>query len=203
MKRWIIAFYMAALGTLAHGQGLVNFVNSSTTLISYQAVWMNPPSGVLPGGAPGSYFFALMTAPVGDVNVNHFQFAGVYATNTVAEGRISGGLDVPVIGWAAGQARNYLVVGWPSFLGSNFNTVFAGLTPSQYASYCSPIAMGVAGGFDGVGALPAWSLFGSSPALGGFAIQPIPEPGSALLVLFGAVLIRTVRRGNSRDRSVR
>ncbi|HZR16622.1 MAG TPA: hypothetical protein VFE51_04785, partial [Verrucomicrobiae bacterium] len=45
-------------------------------------------------GPVGSYYFGLFIAPAGTVDRYAFAFTGVYATNSSAPGRISGGIVV-------------------------------------------------------------------------------------------------------------
>jgi hypothetical protein len=144
---WLLASPVSA-------QGLVKFANSSTTLVSS---FGNPISG-----PAGSYYFALLTAPVGTTDPTAFPFSGLYATNTGVAGRIQGGstLGVPVPGWGAGTSRAFMVCGWPSSMGYTWNPawIFGGTIAK------SMIATGMAGGTDPVtgGSIPALPLFSSA-----------------------------------------
>jgi hypothetical protein len=146
--------------------------------------------------------FALLTGPAGDLNLDNFRFTGNYATNTAQAGRLLGGLasGVRVNGWAVGETRNFLVVGWPSFYGSEFGSVFGGLSPSFYRSYCSDIGTGAPGGFDPLtgSVFPALDIFGPSPSISGFLISRVPEPGFEGLAALGAALVIQSRRWSSR-----
>ncbi len=200
MKIPMTAFCLAILVTGVQGQGLVRFANSDSTLISVFGPYPYPPVGPLPANAPGTYLFALLTAPAGDFSLDDFHFTGNYATNTAAAGRISGGpvLGITVDTWAPGQTRNFMVVGWPSFYGSDFQNVFGGMPVSSYLSYCSSIGTGAAGGTLGDGSsVPTLNIFGDPPSIGGFVIYRIPEPafGAVLALSVAAVLILR-RAGN-------
>ena len=70
-------------------QGLVNFFNNSSTLISYNFF-----------DYPG-FFAALLTAPAGATDPQAFTSTGIIGTNQV-NGRFTGGYAVPVPGWLPG-----------------------------------------------------------------------------------------------------
>src|SRR5215472_10620696 len=113
MKKVVAVFCLGASLTGGFAQGLVSFVNTPGTLAS-----AGPPCSVAPCWLTGSYYFALLTSPVG---ANNFTFAGVYGTNLAVAGRFSGGVGVAVPGWAPGSVRDFEVVGWSASLGSIFN----------------------------------------------------------------------------------
>src|SRR5947207_284274 len=121
MKRLISVLCLSSLLIDASGQGTINFFNTSSTLVTVGGVWVTPS---LMSGAPGSFYFALLTSPV---QANHFTFAGVYATNQAVAGRFNGGVGVTVAGWAPGEARDWAVFGWSADLGPYYYPAW--LTP--------------------------------------------------------------------------
>lgn len=193
MKKLALTLCAVAFATAAFAQGTVKFSNTSTSLVS--------DSGTATAGAAGSYYYGLLIAPVGTVNLGTFTFSGVYATNTVA-GRFQGGLNtgITVPGWAAGTDRAYFVAGWSAALGHDYNAswlagTYAG-TPGMFGY--SAIGSGTAGGTDALGnPIPVLSLWGPAPALAsGFnmTLIPVPEPTTMALAGLGAAALLIFRR---------
>ncbi len=149
------------------GQGLVKFLNASTTLVS--------SFGIPISGPAGSFYFALLTAPLGTISPQSFTFSGIYATNTGVAGRLQGGAGTgaSVPGWEAGTSRSFLVCGWPSTLGPTWNPNW--IWGGQIGM--SMIASGVAGGIDSGGSpLPPLPLFSSTTISNGFDIRSCLSP---------------------------
>ncbi len=194
MKKLCSVLCLALFVTTAFAQGLVRFANNASTLVSVYGPTPGPIQP-LPANAPGTYLFALMTAPAGVTDLSQFTFSGLYATNTAEAGRLQGSppTGVAVDGWLPGQYRNFLVVGWPSFYP---DFIGQGEPPSSYPSYCSPIGTGWAGGTIDTGAsIPALSIFGAPPLVPGFVIYRVPEP-AVLSLLTPAILAALLRRGS-------
>jgi hypothetical protein len=109
-------------------QGYVDFHNLSTTRISTE--------GVLQAATPiGNWYYALLVAPSTQNTVDSTTFAGwtfaAYGTNTGSAGRMSGntttdGLGVQIPGFSSTDTADFLVVGWSSNIGTDWNTVRAG-----------------------------------------------------------------------------
>src|SRR5258708_7627845 len=97
MQKILAVFCLVASLSVASAQGLINFFNSPSTLVSVH----ENGSVQLASGPPQSYFFGLLTSPVGS---NTFTFAGVYGTNLAVAGLFNGGTGVTVSGWATGTA---------------------------------------------------------------------------------------------------
>ncbi len=155
----------------AYAQGLVNFINTPTTLISASFPW----GGSAAINAPvGSYYFGLLTASPGITDPKLFTFTGVYATNMYPPGMISRGTGIPVPGWEPGTVRSFMVCGWSANAGHSFNRAWlTGPGPPFGMEFgMSPIAMGIAGGFNAQTGenLPALNLFGSDTICSGFLI---------------------------------
>ena len=187
-------FCFAASLFVASAQGTVNFFNTSATLISSEILGM---TGVI-NAIPGSYFFGLLTSPVG---ANNFTFSGIYGTNQTVAGLFTGGASVAVSGWAPGAARDFEVVGWAAFLGHDFNPAWLNTPPyvgEMVAWGVSSVGTGVAGGVTGSGTLPSLNIFGGPPNIQqGFNIQiytVVPEPSGVALVGLGSVLLLCRRR---------
>lgn len=158
----IVAALILCFSLTGRAQGLVGFINSNSTLVS---------DGSLPiGGGPGSYYFGLFIAPEGTTDPDLFSFTGAYATNSLAAGRFSGGLGVPVPGWPPGTRRAYLVCGWPAAEGHDWNRGWSGC--GEFVWGHSNIATGTSGGTN----LETGEVFPSLPIFGstlnfGFNIQ--------------------------------
>jgi hypothetical protein len=159
---------LSALCITTFGQGIVNFANTPSTLVSY-ATEQNR-TGLISGPA-GSWYFGLLTSASGSEGT--FSFAGVYATNSaIAPGRfVNNGAVVP--GWAVGAPLWYRVIGWHSSLGSKFNPGWLAL-PARVA--LSQKALGTAGGTDSRGRpFPPLPLFDGMGIGSGFWFAPIPD----------------------------
>ena len=186
-------FYLCTMSSAVFAQGLINFFNNASTLVSVE------PPGVLPQW-PGTFYFALLTAPT---NSTTFTFANVYGTNQTPAGRFTGGANIAVTGWAAGATMQFEVVGWSSDLGTTFNPAWLTTYPASGFFGISGIGTGQAGGFNGVGTLPNLNIFGGTTGIqSGFSLLTIiPEPDATTLAAAGiAVLLifhRKVRRGGS------
>lgn len=194
MKKLALTLCLAALTTGAFAQGLVNFGNNSTTLIS--------ANGTATAATPVGYYYGLFIANPGTTDFAQFTFTGLYATNTAAVGRFNGGVNLPVTGWAAGVSKAYYVAGWSAALGKDANAVLGyaatGMGPADGWFGRSTIATGTAGGFDGTATLPSWFIYGGTGLTAGFnmstAISVIPEPSSLALLGLGAAALLIRRR---------
>ncbi len=192
----ILTLITLASGALA--QGLVNFLNNSTTLISIDGATM-------PSGQGGAYWFALLAAPSGTTDPHSFTFTGVYGTNQNAAGRFTGGIGLVVNNWPAGVAKAFYVVGWSVDNGTLFNPAwigpgnvhtpwgdFAG-TPQGWFGVTAIAPAGVAGG--GPQSLPNLVVFGGSQGIqSGFNLVLIPEPAAVGLCGLAAAALMLRRR---------
>jgi hypothetical protein len=193
MKLLLFFFFTLNLTTSVFGQGLINFFNNATTLYSVGNLVGLPT----PPPSANSYYFALLTSPVG---ANTFTFSGVYATNQLVIGRFTGGANIQVDGWAPGVSRDFKVVGWSAGLGPTFDPTWlinpGPTTPNQFFGM-SALGTGQAGGFNGTGTLPNLNIFGGAGGIqAGFALLPtaaIPEPSSVALATFGLVTVLVAR----------
>jgi len=203
MKSCLIVVLMSACLT-TFGQGLVKFVNGSLTLIS---VLDGATSTVLPSndGTPGNtFYFALLTAPLGATDPSAFTFSGLYATNTSVAGRVQGGslLGIVVQGWATDETKAYELAGWSANAGLAWDPAWLVSRPGGPGQYfgLSMIGTGAAGPLPGSDPGPVpFSLFGAAPALSsGFVLTTVPEPSAVWL---GAVavtaLVVSCRRGRN------
>jgi hypothetical protein len=195
MKKLLIAVGLAALVSSANAQGLINFLNNATTLVTLRDGQGND-LGSIPNVA-GQYYFQLFVAPAGTTDVGTF-VGTIYGTNQASAGRFSGGVNVGVAGAPAGSTRAILVRGWSASYGADYAAALAAWTagtPGYLGT--SPIALNfVLGGFDGTGTIPTSPAFGGAFGIGsGFALSaPVPEPSSIALAGLGAASLLLFRR---------
>ncbi len=172
-----IAFFftIGVLSTPALGQGLVNFFNNSTTLVSAEGTAIQGPRE--------SYYFGLLIAPVGTTDPRFFTFSGAYGTNQLTAGRFSGGGNVAIANWPAGQTRAFMVAGWSAALGHDWNPEWLIRYPygPGFLGF-STIGEGVAGGFDGYGSLPSLNIFGVRTINSGFALYVLFPPPRLIVI---------------------
>jgi len=192
----VLSVFLATAPTFA--QGLVNFFNTPTTLVSVNYE-------VIITGVPQSYYFGLLTSPVG---ANTFTFSGIYGTNTGVAGLFSGGTGVVVDGWAPGAARDFQVVGWGYIMGHDYDPAWINgpWHVGQTIDFgVSEIGTGVAGGVTSSGTLASLDIFGGATGIqGGFNITRgalVPEPGSLSLAVLGAGFLVVFRFRLSRRTS--
>jgi hypothetical protein len=201
MKKVLITIGLAAMVASASAQGLVNFLNSSTTLITLtdgrQAV---PNLGPLPAGVAGTYRFELFRAPAGTSTDVGFVSTGLIATNIATAGRIIGGNGLAIPGTALGGTAALLVRGWSSNLGATYAEAFANWNAGVggFLGSSSIAATFLLGGDGGAGNIPTSPVFGASAnqIQSGFALAyaPIPEPSSMALAGLGAASLLLFRR---------
>jgi len=190
MKTFVAVLWLIVATTGALAQGLINFANSPTTLISVGAG--APVGGGLVCGPVGTYLFGLLVSPTA---TGPFTFAGLYASNLVTSsgGRFSGGNGIAVPGWLPGQTMYYEIAGWRSISATTYNPAW--IRADGSTSYSGPnpfgisaIGSGVAGG--GPQSLPPLPLFGGVSGIPtGFSLGVIPEPSVASLGCLGATLL--------------
>jgi hypothetical protein len=151
----------------AFTQGIVNFANSPSTLISYRSLYSSE-TGLISGS--DWYYFALLTSSSGAPGT--FVFTGIYATNRAnTPGRfVNNGVTVP--NWPAGTRLFFQVAGWHSSAGPTFNPNWQfGASPGPFA--LSAIGSGVAGGTDSwtpARPFPPLPIFGGTGITSGFQI---------------------------------
>ena len=194
MKKLTSIICIALMSSSALAQGLVNFFNNSSTLIS-----------VITGHSPlppiaGLFYFALLTAPTGSTDPQAFMFAGITGTNQASAGRFTGGFSVPVTGWAPGTTRAFRIFGWQADHGPEFNPAW--LAPGGLGGYLGPpgglfgvsaiAPSGTAGG--GSQSIPPLNVFGGSEGIQSGFILGIPEPASTALMGLGAFVMLVFRR---------
>jgi hypothetical protein len=192
MRKLIPVLFSVILSHVSPGQGLINFFNNTATLVSAG----QPGNSAAISTSPESYYFGLLTSPVG---ANQFTFSGVYGTNQSVAGRFTGGANVTVSGWTPGTARDFEVAGWSSSLGPTFNPAWLTTHPAGQNDFfgVSSVGNGTAGGFDGTGILPNTGIFGGATGIQtGFNLTPgaVPEPSSLTLVSVGAFALLMLRR---------
>jgi hypothetical protein len=225
MKKLLaIILTTGTLYSAAHGQGLVNFVNSAAAAskISINSVPGGAATGLTPPGAGSFYYAAFFSVSATTVdgssgpviptlanngnyawNDVNWTFTGDYATNTTLSGRLLGNNSATssgalVSGLAGGAFAKFVVIGWSSNLGS---TVASAETALQFGNFVGTGYIGesaVSGSVqvgDGV-TVPNPSLLAASGAVPGFTLGviPVPEPGTMALAGLGGLSLLVFRR---------
>jgi hypothetical protein len=186
MKKLAALLCLGALATGAFAQGTVTFNNNPATLVSVG------PAGngvATAAGAPGSYYFGLLTSATGAPG--SFTFAGVYATNNAAAGRFTGG-TATLATIAPGTSFSFEVAGWAASLGATFDPNWLTAPPTTGAFGLSGIGTATAGG--GTPPAPPGILFGATGLTSGFNMTTVPEPTSMALAGLGAAALLIFRR---------
>lgn len=171
-------------------QGLINWANTSSTLISVNGSLMPPSTS-----PETTYNFGLFIAPIGTaapsgIDDPNWQFVAAYTINSTAAagaGRMQNPGLASVAGYAPGTSANFIVRAWQSTSGGNdWTAAKSGLM----ALGTSTLGTGLIGGdFP-----PPLFAFGSnSGQIGGFNIL-IPEPSSMALLGLGAAVMLLRRR---------
>lgn len=186
MYRQLLLCALSFAAATTAGQGLINFQNTPTKLVSAGQIGHEQ----LINGPPGAYYFALLTN-----SGTLYTFAGVYATNTTVAGMFSGGAAVAVPGWPgsdgsqAGQGRSVEIAGWSADLGHDWNPKWlAGVFPS--ASTNSVFGISGQGGCIAGATVPVWGpgeLFMGANIDGiasGFNLAPVIQPQATSAATF-------------------
>jgi hypothetical protein len=188
----------AVLTTVAFAQGTINFVNGGGPLVNWNPTdWSQTGPNVVPIPPPaGSFYFALLTAPIGTTDPLQFTFSGVYATNLNVPGIIRGGSVVP--SWATGTSRSFEVAGWDFGTGGATFNPFWLTDPASRPDYwgVSVVGAGFAGGTDPVsgGPIPPLNIFGGNGITQSWVLMWIPEPATAAVAGLGAAALLIFRR---------
>lgn len=129
MKKLLTLVALLGAAAFSYGQGYVIFANSSgaTTIKT---------NGVTVGGPVGSWYYALLWAPVGtplNNSLSGWTF-GAYGTNTATAGRMAGisssdGQAAAVAGTAPTSTEAFAVVGWSANVGGGS----AGVMPASWS----------------------------------------------------------------------
>jgi len=201
MKKLLTIIALVGAATLSHAQGIINWQNSSATLIS-------AGSSATPNVA-GTYFYAVFLAPsttaAGDGQSSTvldpaFQTPGSYNTNAAAAGRLNtrNGLDV---GFAPGTTVDLIIRGWSANAGSTWAQALAFYNNGSPAQDMYIGTSLIANNFVlGGGAIPVGNIMGVTPnTVGGFSMLlvpggVVPEPSSMALAGLGAASLLLFRR---------
>jgi hypothetical protein len=176
-------------------QGTVVFANTPTTLVSAGPAGQN----AIISKPPGSYYFGLLTAPPGTTDTSRFVFAGAYATNSAVPGYFAAapsGYSTAVPGWGEALTMSFLVAGWSSSLGHDWNQQWMSGDFGTIGCFgLSSIGTGETGGPAGgvpAAALPLFGPTGSTLITTGWNLDAVPEPSAAALLALGtaALLLR-------------
>ena len=200
MKKTLTTLALVAVTAASFAQGIVNFGNSSTTLISAGGV-------SIPGSSVSTFYFAVFMAPSGTAAADFLPGpafgdaswgSALYTTvnHATAAGRLATTAALAAIpGFAGGSTADFIVKGWSANAGTTYGEALAAFTAGQAGAYfgVSRIGNNVVLG-DG-GALPTPTLFGASGSqAGGFNLTSVPEPSSMALAGLGAASLLMFRR---------
>jgi hypothetical protein len=196
----IASVSLLALTATSYGQGQIQFQNASDT----SPITFGSAAGAfgVPGqrvsGAGGTFTYGLYLGPAGSTLLSQLTLVDTTAspnatsTTTAAAGRIAGGT---VIGTGnanatfqitAGTTFAVEILGWSSSSGNNFASAFAtgqGLFGSTGIGSITPTASPAG---------PAATMSGGP--LGGFQMNPVPEPTTIALGGLGAAALLFFRR---------
>jgi hypothetical protein len=192
MKKLLTLVALACATSFASAQGLINWANSSTTLISVNGSPM--PVSTTPAT---TYNFGLFIAAAGTaaptgINDANWQFVAAYAVNSTAAagaGRMLNPGIATVTGFGAGSSVSFIVRAWQSTTGGGD---WAAAKPGILTSGTSALGSALLGG----GAIGTPSAFGvGAGQIGGFNVPTvIPEPASMALAGLGAASMLLFRR---------
>jgi hypothetical protein len=191
MKKYLVIVSLSLAATTTFAQGLVNFANTPSTLVSVEPLVYPPQPYTLMSGPAGSVYFGLF---FGEGNPYSWTFTGIYATNTGVSGLFSGGV-VAVPGWAPGTSQSYFVAGWDAGMGHNFNPQWL-MGANILADFGTTPVLGTGIAGDGA-SIPTLNLFdgGGSTITVGMQLhnELVPEPSTAVLAIMGAAAVRHFR----------
>jgi hypothetical protein len=218
MKKIITAIALTTLVAVAsQAQGLVVF-SSSTQNMSTN----NGTVGKTTAGA-GNFYYALFesttTTTVGGSATPVQGTNGVYAFNasgwtyialgssTAVSGRFAdvapnGDGSTTILGVAAGNSANFVVVGWSANLGSTLSALEQALAINGTTGLLGESAVSGSIATGNGGLLPTPNLFGGGApqiqafTVGSFTITSTPEPGTLALAALGGASLLMFRRKN-------
>jgi hypothetical protein len=203
----ITALFLAAPLTTALAQGEVDFENFNNSLIYTNSVHNGPATGPISGPAgtpnpfqPGAYTFALFAAPTSrttvDASLFGWDLVAINGVNTATPGLMTGnylynGTADDVLGWGAGEAANFLVVGWSSNIGDTWGAAVSwwnngnpNAGPSGWFGISGIAEDVVVGG----NPYPIPTIFGPTPTyeIQGFTLNLYEVPEPSIFALAGA-----------------
>jgi len=214
MKKLITVIGLMAATTYLQAQGLVavyniggangNFVNTNLSIYA-GGTSSGGGSALAPTPANGFHYALLTSAFDGSAPPSLLDggwTASISATNYLVAGGIrgpGGSTGTQVNGWAPGDVRYILLVGWSVNLGNTWDDVRSFLDGSWTADgYFGASGVGsIASGGVGTPASPATSIFGGNGLQGGitmYAVTAVPEPGTFALAGLGAAALMIFRR---------
>jgi len=195
MKKTLITLAVLVAAITSHGQGTVQYANTSTTLIQTN----NLNGGIGSAVGVGLYSVGLyVVASAGAVDAD-FTLAtrqpniGTVGNSTAAAGRIAGGGNpYTLTGIGAGAVISFQLRAWSTSAGSYEVAV---VTPGAYAGK-SLVGSTTTGG--GITLPPALFSNTGSPVgtVPGFqmTLNPVPEPSTIALGAFGLLAAWMIRR---------
>ena len=193
MKKILTTLALAAVTAASFAQGVVNFGNGSTTLISANGT-------SIPGSSVSTFYFAVFMAPSGTVTQDFLPApafdaglwgSALYTTvnHATAAGRLAttaGSALIP--GYSGGSTADFIVKGWSANAGATYAEALAAFTGGSVPTAVfgvSRIANNIVLS-DGAG-IPLPSLFGvGGNQVVGFNMTAVPEPSSMALAGLGA-----------------
>jgi len=190
MKKLLTLVALACATSFASAQGLINWANSSTTLISANGVSMPFSSSPATTFNFGLFIAALGTSAPSAIDDPNWQFVPAYTINSTAAagaGRMLNPGIATITGFTPGTSVNFIVRAWQSSSGGND---WAAARPGLTALGTSALGTVLLGG----GAIGTPTAFGVGVGqIGGFNVV-VPEPSSMALAGLGAASLLLFRR---------
>lgn len=204
MKKIVLTLTVAMIGLAAYAQGLINFGNSASSLITTNG---GTPATTGPLAPPnGSFVFELYMGTVGQTE-DQLRATGItnYNQGSPVRGRLLAASRVVPAGTAGLNntgVSNYVAVqirGWSANLGNSWADVETAVAGGASVGWWGRSAVGT---YMLGPALPppSWTVMvGGTPPAGvvqvpGFELVPVPEPSTIALGVLGLAGLFFVRR---------
>jgi len=228
MKKIAVTLSLLAVAAGAYAQGLVGVANGTSTQFRTNSTAIGGTAGLALSASGPGYFYEVLSAPSTVTTIDSslqalFQSgtpwvdSGLTASNTTFAGRENAGSG-NVNGWAAGETRSFIIVGWSGSEGTTWASLAAKLNGATLSGGmwtggtlvnggwvgATSIGNRQAGGLVSGNTIPTPSLFGTAsdaqgtPIIGTTDLFVVaPEPTSFALVGLGAAAMMIFRRRKS------
>jgi hypothetical protein len=207
MKKLIVTLALVAAGSLAYGQGTVQFSNGGFYKISTETVVAGVPDPATLAPATGAFSYGLFYG-IGESTSLTLLTSQFGANSTVNTGLIASPADnatplntVGIPGTSGGQANVYLqVAGWSATFGTDWAAAQAASTAGTAGAYFgeTPVLLGPALSPTLGPGIPIWQLAsGTNPNLFHAFVMfagAVPEPSTMALAGLGIASLLIFRR---------